>query len=64
MGQKTKWLGDDSWQSVAAVSFLHTVGIKPLKTYIDKRYATVSEWVVLLTIFEVCVKETGCEEGL
>ena len=38
-------------------------GINPIKTSIGKRQATVSEWVDLRPIFEVCAKETGYEGG-
>ena len=34
-----------------------------LGTYIDRRQATVAEWVVLRPILEVCYKETGYEGG-
>ena len=30
---------------------------------IDRRQATVAEWVALRPIFEACTKETGYEEG-
>ena len=36
---------------------------KPLRDYINKRQATVAEWVDLRPIFEVCVKEIGHEGG-
>ena len=38
-------------------------GTKPLWGYINKRRATVEEWVDLWTIFKVCTKETGYEGG-
>ena len=38
-------------------------GEKPLKTYIDKRQATVEEWVDLRHIFEVCMNEMRCDGG-
>ena len=42
---------------------LQAAGTKPLREYIDKRQATVAEWVALWTIFEVFAKETGDEGG-
>ena len=37
--------------------------MQPLQAYIDRRQATVAEWVALRTIFKVCVKETGYKGG-
>ena len=42
---------------------LQAVGTKHLRGYINKRQATVAEWVDLQPIFEVCVKEMGYEGG-
>ena len=42
---------------------LQAAGTKPLREYIDKRQATVAEWVSLRTIFEVCTKDMGYEGG-
>ena len=36
---------------------------KPLREYIERRQATVAEWVALRPVFEVCAKETGFEGG-
>ena len=43
---------------------LQAARTKPPKTYIDKRQATVTEWVALWNILEVCAKETGYKGGL
>ena len=42
---------------------MQTVETKRLGEYINKRQETVSEWVDLRPIFEVCAKETGYEGG-
>ena len=42
---------------------LQVAGTKPLMNYINKRQATVKEWVSICPIFEVCVKEMGYEGG-
>ena len=34
-----------------------------LRTYVDRRQATVAEWVALWPIFGVCVREMGNEGG-
>ena len=38
-------------------------GTKPLREYINKRQATVAEWVDLRPIFEVCAKDTRYAGG-
>ena len=42
---------------------LKAAGTKNLWGYVNKRQATVAEWVYLRPIFEVFVKETGYERG-
>ena len=37
---------------------LQEAGTKPMREYIDKRQASVLEWVALWPIFEVCEKDT------
>ena len=34
-----------------------------IQTYLDKRQATVAEWVALRNIFDVCTREMGYEVG-
>ena len=36
---------------------------KPLLEYIERRQATILEWVALQAVFDVCAKETGFERG-
>ena len=42
---------------------LQAAGTKPLWDYIERRYATVAEWVDLQPIFEDYVKEMGYKGG-
>ena len=42
---------------------LQVARTKLLREYIDKRQATVAEWVVLWIIFEVCAKDLGYAGG-
>ena len=56
---KAKRLRDSSRRKVAVDIVLQGVGTQPLQTYLDRRQATVAEWVALWTIFDVCVRETG-----
>ena len=48
---------------MAAEKVLEKAGTQSLGTYIDRRQETVSEWVALCTILEVCDRETGYEVG-
>ena len=50
---------ENYWQRVVAESVLQEEGTKSLYTYIGKRQATMSEWVALQPIFEVCTKDMG-----
>ena len=58
-GMKARRLGDKTWRKEGGGRMLQAEGTKPLREYINKRQATVAEWVALRPIFEVCVKETG-----
>ena len=54
---------DETWKSAAAASVLKEVLTQTRGKYIDKTQATVSEWVVLMPILEVCDRETGYKGG-
>ena len=45
---------DGTWRQVAAGTVIEKAGTQPLGTYIDRRQATVAEWVALRPILEVC----------
>ena len=61
MGMKAQRLGDENWKKEGTDRVLQAAGTKPLQEYIDKRKATVTEWVALRPIFDVCENETGYE---
>ena len=48
---------------MVAEKFLEKAGNQSLGTYIGTRQSTVTEWVALHPILEVCYRETGYEEG-
>ena len=50
-----------TWRKVAAEKFLEKSGTQTLGTYIDRRKATVSEWMALSPILEVYDIDTGYE---
>ena len=43
-----------TWWQEGAESVLKAKGVNTISTYINKRQATVVQWVVLQPIFEVC----------
>ena len=61
--QRVVWQEDGTWRQVEAEKALEKAGTQSLGTYIDRRQATVAEWVALRTILEVCDIETGYEGG-
>ena len=58
---KSKRLRDGSWRKATAKKVLQRADTQPLQTYVDRRQATVSEWVALRPIFDICVRDTGYE---
>ena len=55
---------DGTCRKVAEYKFLEKAGTQYLGTYIDRRHATVAEWVALRPILEVCDIETGYKGGV
>ena len=58
---KAKPLKDGSWRKAATNKALQGAETRPLQTYLDRRQATLTEWVALRPIFGVCTRETGYE---
>ena len=56
-----KRLRDSSRRKVAGNKVLQGAGAQPLQTYLDRRQATVEEWVALRRIFDVCSRYMGYE---
>ena len=54
---------DGSRHKVTEEAVLQGAGTQSLRTYVDRRQATVAEWVALRPIFDVSVRETGYEGG-
>ena len=54
---------DKTWRKVSEETVLEKSGTQPLGTYIDRRQATVAEWVALRPILEVCDKKEILQEG-
>ena len=62
-GNRARWQQDGCWRREGADSMLQVAGTQPLRTYIDRRQATVAEWVATRPIFEVCAQEIWYEGG-
>ena len=64
-GEKVKGmrLRDRSCWKAASKIVLQGAETQPIQTYLDRRQATVSEWVALRPRFNVCARETGYEGG-
>ena len=62
-GQKAKRQRDGTWRIEAAEEVPKESVTQTLGAYIDKRQATVAEWVTLRPILEICDRETGYEGG-
>ena len=54
---------DKTWIIMAAESVLKEAGTQTLGTYIDKRQATVVEWVALRPILEIFIGRRATREG-
>ena len=62
-GQKANRQRDRNFRSKAAATVIKEAGTQYLGSYINKRQATVTEWVVSRQTLKVCNKEKGCEGG-
>ena len=58
-GKRKRRKYNGSWQQKEAKSVLKAPGNQDVQTYINRRQATVAQWVSLHHIFKVCVGETG-----
>ena len=58
IGHKAKRKRDETWISEGAAQALTEEGTETLGAYIENRQSTVSEWVALRPIMEICDRET------
>ena len=63
MGQRAVRQEYGTWRQAAAEKVLDKAGTQYVGTYIDRRQATVAEWVASLPILELCERETGYKGG-
>ena len=62
-GERSRKLGDGKWETPGEEVIREAVGIHLDRIYIERRQATVSKWVALHPLFELCTRETGYEGG-
>ena len=53
---KEKRLRDRLWWKAASNKVIQGVETQPLQTYLNRRQVTVTEWVALRPIFDVCAR--------
>ena len=61
--KQVRRLSGGTWETPGEEGVREAVGTKSARTYIERRRATVEQWVVLRPLFEVCAKETWYEGG-
>ena len=54
---------DGTWSRAEVGIVIKEAGTHTLGTYIDRRQTTVTEWVTLKPIYEVCYREIGYGGG-
>ena len=62
-GQRAVRQKEGTWRQVAEDRVLEKAGTQSLGAYIDRRQATVAEWVILYPMLEVCNRQTGYKGG-
>ena len=62
-GKRDRKLGDWIWETPGAEGIREKAVTQSDGIYIEKRHATVAQWVALRPLFEVCARETGYEGG-
>ena len=63
MGKRANKLGDGTWETPGTEGILEAEGTQSMRIYIERRKATVAQWVALRPLFEICARETGYEGG-
>ena len=62
-GKHTRMQQYGTWRREGDESVLKAAGTQNIRTYINRRQATVAQWVDLWPIFEVFTQDTGYEGG-
>ena len=62
-GKRAKKLEDGTWKTPGAEGIREAAGTQSDRIYIERRQATMEQWVALRPLFGVCSMETGYEGG-
>ena len=62
-GKRARRLGDRAWETPIAEEVQEAVGTQSDMTYIGRQKATMTQWVALRPLFEVCARDKGYEGG-
>ena len=62
-GMRARRLGDTKWETPGEEGVQEAVGTQLARNYIERRQATVAQWVALRPLFEVCARETWYAGG-
>ena len=62
-GKRVKQLEDGTWETQGVEGIREAAGTQRASIYIERRQATVAQWVPLCTLFKVCTRETGYGGG-
>ena len=62
-GKRARRLGDGTWETPGAEGIQEAAGNQSARIYIERRQATVVQWVALHPLFEVCAREKGYDGG-
>ena len=62
-GKRARQLGYMTWETPGEESVQEAAGTQSARIYIEKRQATVAQWVALRPLFEVCARDTGYKGG-
>ena len=63
MWKRARQLRGGTWETPGVEGVRESAGTQLARTYISKQQETVSQWVELSPLFEVCTRETGYEGG-
>ena len=62
-GNRVKILGDGTWEKPGVEVIREAAGTQSDRVCIEQRQATVTQWVALRSLFEVCSRETRYKRG-
>ena len=58
-GKQVRRLGDGKWETLGPQGVRDAAVTQLVRTYIERRQATVAQWVAISPLFEVCTMEKG-----